>query len=225
MGKVSQNIAEVRRRIAESCHKVSRDPSSVTLLAVTKTATLDQIKEALDSGVSDFGENKVQQAVQKAGLLSGLNINWHMIGHLQTNKAKQAVPLFKAIHSVDSIKLAQELDRRCSEAGGIMPVYLEVNVSGEQSKYGVSSEKIRELYEEVRKLESLKVEGLMTMAPYSEDPELSRPFFKQLRHLSSVLGLPGLSMGMSGDYHIAIEEGATIIRVGTSIFNREVTKQ
>jgi len=215
------NIKEVRRRINEAAERAGRDPKGITLIAVTKTAAVDQVKEAIDSGVTDFGENRVQAAKEKISCLSGFpDIKWHMIGHLQTNKVKQAALLFDAVHSVDSLRLAKELSLKAIEVQKTMPVFIEVNVSGEETKYGIKEGEAEGLIEESRRLGGLELKGLMTMAPFSDDPEASRPYFRSLKLKAESLKLKELSMGMSGDFEVAIEEGATIVRIGSAIFNK-----
>lgn len=217
---IRENIESVRQRIARSAEKAGRDPQEITFMAVTKTATVDQVKEGIECGLKDFGENRVQVAAQKIPCLSiYTDIKWHMIGHLQTNKVKQAVELFHLVHSVDSIKLANEMNLRAIEVQKTVPVFVEINVSGEETKYGIKEGEAEGLTEEIRRLKGLELRGLMTMAPYSGDPEASRPYFKKLKLMAESLKLKELSMGMSGDFEVAIEEGATILRVGSAIFN------
>ncbi|MCX5749868.1 MAG: YggS family pyridoxal phosphate-dependent enzyme [Candidatus Saganbacteria bacterium] len=220
MTKVADNIKIVRQRISAAAERAGRDPENIKLLAVTKTATIDQIKEAIGNGIFDLGENKVQEAEKKIALLRDVpNIRWHMIGHLQMNKAKKAVECFQEIHSIDTPKLAEKVDAIARAKELIVPVFIEVNVSGEKAKYGVPAGEAGELAGYVRNLKSVELKGLMTMALYSDDPQSSRPYFKKLKEIADMLSLKELSMGMSGDFEVAIEEGATIIRVGTAIFN------
>lgn len=221
MGDIANNIRSVRNEISRACERTGRDPSHITLMAVTKGAGPDEIKEAVDEGIKDFGENKVQEALNKIYLFSDRkDIKWHMIGHLQTNKVKPALSLFDEIHSVDSLKLAQKINEEAKGAGKTVPVCIEINVSGEQSKYGLSPSIIRPFLDGSRNLNNLRIEGLMTMAPFSENPGDSRSYFKELARLAANNGLKGLCMGMSGDFTVAIEEGATIIRVGRAIFGK-----
>jgi pyridoxal phosphate enzyme (YggS family) len=208
--------------MSHAAMRAGREPGEIRLVAVTKTVGADIIKEAFDAGQRVFGESRVQEALSKAGLLEGLGIEWHMVGHLQKNKAKAAVGLFGLIHSVDSVELLMLLDRQASQAGRPQRVLLEVNVSGEQSKYGVDESVLEGLVRASAKLEGVKVEGLMTIPPYSEDPEKSRPYFRRLRGLGERYGFQELSMGMTGDFEVAIEEGATMVRVGTAIFGERV---
>lgn len=219
MSDIAGNIRSVREQIFRAAERAGRDPESVTLMAVTKGVGADAIKEAVDEGILDLGENRVQEASEKLpDLFAAGRVRRHMIGHLQTNKVKPAVSLFDEVHSVDSLRLAQKINEEAQKAGKIVPVYLEINVSGETSKYGLVPGTIPDVLSSVRELSSIKVVGLMTMAPYSADPQDSRPYFRALAGLASSAGLSGLSMGMSGDFIVAIEEGATIIRVGRAIF-------
>jgi hypothetical protein len=192
------------------------------LVAVSKTVETDRVREAIEAGVTILGENYVQEAQKKIEEI-GKSVSWHFIGHLQSNKAKVAVRLFDAIHSMDSVALAEELNRRAQQTNQKIPVMIEVNLSGETTKFGTEEEKVTTLAQGVLKLDHLFLEGLMTMPPYFDDPEMSRPYFVQLRELKERLvkgGIPlkDLSMGMSNDFEIAIQEGATYVRVGTAIF-------
>ncbi len=219
MSRIKENIRSVYGEISRACVKTGRDPSDVILMAVTKGVAPEAVREAADEGIRNFGENKVQEASDKIPHFSeNKDIRWHMIGHLQTNKVKAALSLFDEIHSVDSLKLARKINDAAKVSGKIVPIYAEINVSGEQSKYGVSPSMLKSFLSDVKGLSGLKIEGLMTMAPFSEDPEESRPYFKELAGLAAENGLRGLCMGMSGDFIVAIEEGATIIRVGRAIF-------
>jgi pyridoxal phosphate enzyme (YggS family) len=211
------NIDQVREQIAAAAGRVGRQADDVTLVAVSKTVSPERIDEALALGVSMFGESKLQEAKAKIPLVSG-RARWHMIGHLQTNKARDTVELFELIHSVDSLKLAVVLDKWAEHAGKRQSVLLEVNVSGEASKFGIKPEDLNAVLEQIAALPRLEVRGLMTLAPFAEDAEKARPYFRRLRELRDTVGLRELSMGMSNDFEIGIEEGATIVRVGTAIF-------
>lgn len=218
---IAERIAVLRERIAAAAARAGRRPESVRLLAVSKTKPAEQIREAYEAGQREFGENYVQELTAKAAALSDLpDVRWHLIGPLQRNKAKPVVPLVSLVHTVDRPELAVELDRRASAAGRAVSVLLEVNVSGELSKAGCAPADAPALAETVRALPHLALAGLMTIPPDTEDRELSRPHFRRLRELRDSLGgeLPELSMGMSHDFEIAVEEGATIVRVGTAIF-------
>ncbi|HEM47373.1 MAG TPA: YggS family pyridoxal phosphate-dependent enzyme [Alphaproteobacteria bacterium] len=221
---IAERVGEVAARIAAAAAGAGRSPQDVMLVAVTKTVNPERIREAVDAGVKHLGENRVQEALSKLGSLPE-GVTLHMIGHLQTNKARQVACSFDWIHSVDSVKLAEELSRRCDAAGRRLTCLLEVNVSGEEAKYGATPEDAARLADCVAALPSLELAGLMTVPPFSEDPESSRPHFARLRGLAASLApnLPAgsmrhLSMGMTGDYEVAVEEGATIVRVGTAIF-------
>jgi len=222
---VRDNIEGIHERIATAAKRGGRDPASVKLMAVTKTVDDERIQAAIDAGITLFGENYVQEAKRKIELM-GRDVSWHMIGHLQSNKAKYAVKLFDMVHSVDRISLAEELNRRAANVRITMDILVEVNVSGEESKEGVPREEAIELVENMAGLDNLAIKGLMTMPPWFDDPEDARPYFIRLRELRDEIiakNIPGvamteLSMGMSGDFEIAVEEGATIVRVGTAVF-------
>jgi pyridoxal phosphate enzyme (YggS family) len=220
---LASNLEAVRTRIAAACQRAGREPSSVTLVAVTKTQPPEVVTEASKAGLGLFGENKVQEGKAKIPLCPG-NLRWHMIGHLQTNKCRDAVGLFEMIESVDSLHLAEEISRRAEQAGKTMPILLEVNAVGEASKFGYPPERLVAELAQVNSLPRLEIHGLMTVPPWSADPEKVRPVFRQMRQLKQrceqilEAPLPHLSMGMTGDFEVAIEEGATIIRVGTALF-------
>lgn len=223
-GTIAGNVEEVRKRVAEAASSVGRLPEEITLVAVTKTRTPDEIRHAVEAGLKVFGENRVQEAKSKCRLLPN-DLTWHMVGHLQTNKAKDAVEIFQCIHSLDSVHLAEELEKRCDAAGKTMDILLEVNVSGEESKFGLKPEQVEEVVRQLVGLPHLRLKGLMTMAPLADNPETVRPVFRALRHLRDRLNETGLchmtdlSMGMTQDYQVAIHEGATIVRIGSGIFN------
>jgi hypothetical protein len=206
----------------KAARRVGRSPGEVKLVAVSKTVDVERIREAIGAGASILGENYVQEAQKKIEEI-GRAVSWHFIGHLQSNKAKVAVRLFDAVHCVDGMALAEELNRRAQQVERKIPVMIEVNLSGETTKFGAEEEKVITLARGILRLEHLSLEGLMTMPPYFDDPEMSRPFFVQLRALKEKLAKEGiplkdLSMGMSNDFEVAIEEGATHVRVGTAIF-------
>ena len=223
MPDIADNLAQVQQRITTACKRAERSPEEVQLVAVGKKFTADVIREAADCGLTLFGENRVQEAKAKIPDCPG-HLRWHFIGNLQTNKCRDAVALFDMLHAVDSLHLAKELNKRCEQAAKVMPILLEVNVSGEGSKHGFSPETAVNAMKEFSDFPQLELHGLMTMAPYSRQPESSRPYFQKLCEVKTAcedkLGapLPELSMGMSGDYEIAIEEGATLIRLGTTLF-------
>jgi len=222
MAGIRENLLRVTERIEKAAQNAGRNLKDIRLVAVSKTVETDRIKEAIEAGVSILGENYVQEAQKKIEEI-GKSVSWHFIGHLQSNKTKVAVRLFDAIHSVDSVALAEELNRRAQQVNRKIPVMIEVNLSGETTKFGTEEEKVTTVTQGVLKLDHLSLEGLMTMPPYFDDPEMSRPYFVQLRELKERLvkgGIPlkELSMGMSNDFEIAIQEGATYVRVGTAIF-------
>ena len=222
---VADNIRRIRETMAEAARRSGRPASAVRLIAVTKTVDDDRILTAIRAGVEILGENYVQEAKRKIDKM-GNPCEWHMIGHLQTNKAKYAVRLFDMIHSLDRLELARELDRRARAAGRIMKVLIEVNVAGEETKTGIPLAGARDLVRTVAPLENLSIQGLMTMPPWFDDPEEARPFFRELRDLRDRITAEAvdrvemreLSMGMTGDYAVAIEEGATIVRIGRGVF-------
>jgi pyridoxal phosphate enzyme (YggS family) len=214
---VSDNINLVRQRMAAAAARAGRSPDDVTLIAVSKAIEPECIEAALAAGQTLYGESKIQEARAKIPLISG-RARWHLVGHLQTNKARDAAALFELIHSVDSLKLAVELDRWAERAGKTQAILLEVNVSGEASKFGLKPEDLESTVVEINKLSRLEVQGLMTIAPFAEDAGRARPYFRRLRELRDTLGLRELSMGMTHDFQVAIEEGATMVRIGTAIF-------
>lgn len=223
-------LEEINRRIAVACERVGRQVSEITLVAVSKTVEPARIREAIEAGVRALGENRVQEAAAKIPELRPLSaerkVEWHLIGHLQSNKARRAVELFDAVHSVESLKLAERLDSVAGETGRRLPVFIEVNLGGEQSKAGVPPADALSLCERISKFANLELKGLMAVPPFFDDPEDVRPFFQQLRllrdeaHRAGAAGerFKDLSMGMSNDFEVAIEEGATFIRVGTALF-------
>jgi PLP dependent protein len=220
---LAANLQTIQQRIAEACSRAGRDPASVTLLAVTKTHPPEVVRAAAEIGLTLFGENKVQEAKAKIPSCPG-RLRWHMIGHLQSNKCRDAVELFEMIQSVDSLRLAEEINRRAEQAAKTMPILVEVNVVGEASKFGYPPGRLLAELEQVNALPRLEVHGLMTVPPWTPEPEKVRPVFRELRELKQkceqILGapLPHLSMGMSGDFEVAIEEGATMVRLGTALF-------
>ncbi|MDQ2907007.1 MAG: YggS family pyridoxal phosphate-dependent enzyme [Chloroflexota bacterium] len=227
--RMAANIAHVRATIASAAARAGRSASEITLVAVSKTMPLDLVRIAYNLGVTDFGENRVQEALPKIAAFQPPDVRWHMIGHLQSNKASKVVGPFACVHSVDMLHLAQVLDRYAAEQGKRLPILLEVNVSGEASKSGMSAAQTPELARQIVALPHLDVQGLMTIAPLLPDPEEARPAFRALRLLRDDLraALPQcswqhLSMGMTADYTVAIEEGATIVRVGRAIFGERV---
>jgi pyridoxal phosphate enzyme (YggS family) len=222
MPTIKENLLRVRERIEKAARKAGRDPNEIKLVAVSKTVETLRIKEAILAGVTILGENYVQEAQKKIEEI-GRPVSWHFIGHLQSNKAKYAIRLFDMIHSLDSASLAEELNRRAEQAGRVMKVMIEVNLSKEATKFGTDEEMMLNLAKRIQTLNHLFLEGLMTMPPYFDSPEMSRPYYIALRELKEKMAKEGipmkeLSMGMSNDFEIAIEEGATFVRVGTAIF-------
>ena len=217
------NFAAIQQRIQAACARAGRDPSAVTLMAVSKGQPPEAVRGAAESGQSLFGENRVQEAKVKISLCPS-RLRWHMIGHLQSNKCRDAVHCFAMIQSVDSLALAEELNRCAEKAAKTMPVLLEVNIAGEASKFGYRPDAVLAELERINALRRIEIHGLMTIAPWTPEPEKVRPVFRQLRELKQrcegILGapLPHLSMGMTGDFEVAIEEGATLVRVGTTLF-------
>ncbi|MEW6501742.1 MAG: YggS family pyridoxal phosphate-dependent enzyme [Thermodesulfobacteriota bacterium] len=223
---IRENLAAIRARMAAAATRAGRAPESVTLVAVSKYVPVERIAEAMAAGQELFGENYLQEAEEKIGQLPAA-LKWHCIGHLQSNKAKAAATLFHMVETVDRIKLARMLDKYAAEAGRLLPVLIQVNVGREAQKAGVLPEEAAALLGEMRELAHLEVRGLMTMPPFFDQPEAARPYFRALRELAEALASKGLlgthgaielSMGMSGDFEVAIEEGATLVRVGTALF-------
>lgn len=223
---LKENIEQVLERVDRAAGRAGRKPEEITLVAVTKTVPPELIREAVALGLKDLGENRVQELLKKQPLLSDLEINWHLIGHLQRNKAKYVFNRVKLIHSLDSLELARELDKRAGSAGSVVDVLVEVNVAQESTKFGLLVEQVPSFFKEVVGFEHLRILGLMTVAPLVDDPEEVRPVFRRLRELSKeveALRLPRvemryLSMGMSNDFEVAIEEGSNMVRIGTAIF-------
>ena len=222
---VQEQLEEVRQNIRNACERSGRKVEDVTLIAVSKTKPVPMLQEAYDAGARDFGENKVQEMLEKEPQLPS-DIRWHMIGHLQTNKVKYIVGKTALIHSVDSLHLAKEIEKQAAKNNVIVPILIEVNIAEEESKFGIHKEETIALVREVAQMQHVHIRGLMTIAPYVENPEDNRPYFKGIRQLSvdikqeniDNVDMDVLSMGMTGDYMVAIEEGATLVRVGTGIF-------
>jgi len=214
---IEQNVRDLQQRIASACAGAGRSPDEVTLVAVSKTVQASAIEAAFNAGIRHFGESRVQEAKTKIEQLQRLkpDINWHMVGHLQTNKAKTAAVIFDIIHSVDSLKLAEALNN-CSPRR--LPILVQVNVSAEATKGGFMLSEVQETVKQMRRLPNLDIQGLMTIAPWVDNAEEVRPVFRRLRQLRDALGLKHLSMGMSDDFEVAIEEGATLVRIGRAIF-------
>jgi pyridoxal phosphate enzyme (YggS family) len=223
---IQSRLKCVKDRIIEAALACGRDPKAVNLVAVSKTVPADRVSAAISAGVTDLGENYVQEAREKIEALGRETVSWHFIGHLQSNKAKYAVKLFDLIHSVDSLKLAKELDRRARAVGKVQKVLVQVNISGEATKSGIETEQAVALVRQMARLDNLSICGLMTMPPYFNSPEKVRPYFRALKDLGDLIrteairnvSMAELSMGMTGDFEAAIQEGATLVRIGTAIF-------
>lgn len=223
---ISANATKVRRRIAEAASRVGRNPQAIRLVAVTKTFPVECIEAAAAAGLADIGENKVQEALSKMAHTAGLPLTWHLIGHLQANKARKAARGFAWIHSVDSVSLLRRLDAAAQEAGTRPTLLVQVDLAGESTKHGAPADAVAAILTEAGSCSAVAVRGLMVLPPWHEDPERARPYFRGLRDLRDALrrtGIPAdrlheLSMGMSHDFHVAVEEGATVVRVGTALF-------
>lgn len=229
---LKENLANVEKNIEQACKNAGRSCDEVTLIAVSKTKPVEMLQEIYDENIRDFGENKVQELCSKMGQLPS-DIRWHMIGHLQRNKVKYIVGKVELIHSVDTYRLAEEINIQAKKQNVIVPILVEVNIAHEESKFGISAEDAILLVEEISKLENIRIKGLMTIAPYVENPEDNRLYFRKIKQLSVDITnknidnvfMEILSMGMTGDYMVAIEEGATMVRVGTGIFGERNYKQ
>jgi hypothetical protein len=232
---IAENIARVRERIATAALRAGRNPEEITLMAVSKTFPAERIREAYAAGLRVFGENRVQEFAGKFAALRDLHdAEWHLIGHLQSNKAAKAAELFSAVDSVDSVRLAEKLNAAALSAGKTLPVLIEINVGGEEAKSGLApgAEELEAILLAAPQWKSLTIRGLMTVPPYTEDPEGSRPFFRKLREMREQLAarrlpavsMDALSMGMSHDFEVAIEEGSTCVRVGTAIFGERAKR-
>jgi len=227
---VKENILTLRQRIARASSKINQDPGRITVVAVAKGRAVEQIKEVTEAGITDIGENRVQEAVLKYAAVHAtpcaVQPKWHMVGHLQTNKVKDAVRIFDLIHSVDSIRLADEINGQAARIGKIQDILVQVNTSGEITKFGLNPSKAMELMKGIAEFKNINIKGLMTIAPIVDSPEKTRPYFKMLRELRDRVNelsaisyqLSALSMGMSDDFEVAIEEGATMVRLGRAIF-------
>ena len=224
---LAARFADVQARVARAARRCGRDPKEVTLIAISKTHPATLIKELVKLGATDLGENRVQEAEGKIPEVGRTSARWHLVGHLQANKARRAVTLFDVVHSLDSIDLAKRLDRLCAEVGrDSLPLLIQVDLGHEETKSGIDERELPQLTETLQQLERLELIGLMTLPPFFDDPEQARPYFRRLRELRDQLASNGvfgdrqgeLSMGMTHDFEVAIEEGATMVRVGTAIF-------
>ncbi|MCX6005371.1 MAG: YggS family pyridoxal phosphate-dependent enzyme [Chloroflexi bacterium] len=213
---ISDNTIELQHRVEAACERCNRSAAEIKIVSVTKNFFSETIRVAYECGLRDFGENRVQEAENKYRELSEIkSITWHMVGHLQSNKVKDALEIFDVIHSVDSIKLAQHINEHARKT---IPVFIEVNVGGEATKYGFGVDQVQDVVKSIAGLGNLQILGLMTVAPPADNPEDARPVFRKLRQLNSAFGFKELSMGMTDDFEVAIEEGATMIRIGRAIF-------
>lgn len=225
---IVDRLTEVRERIAAAARSAGRDPSSIRLIAVSKTFPLDLVREAYAAGQRDFGENRVQEALEKVDASADLTIAWHLLGHLQTNKAKRAATAFHTIHSIDGADLLRKIDAAAADAGATPELLIQVDLAGEETKHGVAPTDVPAMFDAASALRAARVVGVMALPPYPDNPEDSRPWFRQLRGLREgwlAAGVPAamlreLSMGMSGDFDVAVQEGATMVRVGTAIFGK-----
>jgi PLP dependent protein len=228
---IKGNLLKVKERIFLVCSKINRDPNSITIVCVTKGRAPQEMKEAVEAGITDIGENRVREAIIKYNELSAIRyplsaIQWHMIGHLQTNKVKEAVNLFGLIQSVDSLRLAQEIDRHAASINKLQDILIEVKTSPEETKFGIKPDEVAEVIEEAAKFKNINIKGFMTIAPIVDNPEETRPYFRVLRELRDQIyrlpitdyRLPILSMGMTDDFEVAIEEGSNMVRTGRAIF-------
>jgi PLP dependent protein len=218
---LAENYKKVLSAINEASRRSGRPPGEVTLIAVTKTVGIAEVRQAVSLGISDFGENRVQDAASKVGSMP--TVRWHFIGHLQTNKAKDVLPAYHMIHSLDRLSLAEALQRCADRFDKTAEVLIQVNTSGEESKFGLEPDQLPGFLKKVNIFDRIKIRGLMTMAPFLKDPENTRPYFRKLRQLrdeniTSGLELPELSMGMTNDFTVAVEEGATMVRIGSALF-------
>jgi PLP dependent protein len=227
MNAIAQNLQSIRERITHTAVGCGRSPDEILLLAISKTFPVESITQAVEAGIHQFGENRVQEAEGKIPHFKNApNLQWHLVGHLQSNKAQRAAELFDVIHSIDSVRLAQRLNQASWEIGKTLSVFLQVDFGGEETKFGAEPDRIREIVSAMSGLKGIRLDGLMTIPPYFEDPEKVRPYFAKLRGLRDMLeseqpgclGQKHLSMGMSHDFEVALQEGATILRIGTAIF-------
>ena len=229
---IKENVSRIRQRILKVCSKINQDPGKITIIAVSKGRALEQIKQAVEAGITDIGENRVQEAIIKynelitSELENSRTIKWHMVGHLQTNKVKDAVKIFDLIQSIDSMRLAEEIDKEAAKINKIQDILIEIKTSPEESKFGLKADEAIKVITGLTKFKNINIKGLMTIAPIVDDPEKTRPYFRMLRELrnmingSAVMGyeLGVLSMGMTDDFEIALEEGSNMVRLGRAIF-------
>jgi len=225
---IADNLRAVRMRIETAARRVSRDPGDVTLIAVSKTFPSDYVRAAAVAGQLEFGENKVQEALQKIGETADITLRWHLIGHLQSNKVKKAAPAFAALHAIDSVELVRRIDAAAADAAATPDLYIQVDLAGESTKFGAAEADVPSIARAASECRAARLKGLMLLPPWFEEPERARPYFRRLRELRDRLIAEGiddsrlrdLSMGMSHDFEVAIQEGATLVRVGTAIFGK-----
>lgn len=231
MNNIEHNLKQITNKIERAARKSHRSSRDITLVAVTKTVKVEEIKKALAMGVTNIGENRIQEALEKYKALKGYNVKWHMIGHLQSNKVKYAVKFIDLVHSLDRISLAKELNKRAARLNRVMDVLIQVNIAKDENKFGLAPEEVEDFMLHVaEEYENLKIKGLMTIVPYVEDPEEVRPYFRQMSQLFKKYKNHGfkniemkyLSMGMTNDFEVAIEEGANMVRIGSGIFGPRV---
>lgn len=228
MDQIKKNFTSIKNELANTAEKVKRDPDEITIIGVSKKQNIQTIYKGIQAGVKTLGENYIQEAVEKIKLINNASLSWHFIGHLQSNKAKLAVKYFDLIHSVDTLKLAKEIDKQAEKISKIQTILIQINISEESSKSGIDSDKACKLAEEISLLKNIKVKGIMGMPPFTSDPEKARPFFKKLKKIKDdieiqnfpLISMTHLSMGMSQDFNVAIEEGATMVRIGTKLFGQ-----
>lgn len=228
MESIEKNFEKIKQSVAAKANECGRNPDEIRIIAVSKTQPVQAVKNAVKAGVNILGENYIQEAVQKIEALESRPVSWHFIGHLQSNKAKYAVPAFNMIHTVDRVKLAKEIEKQAEKIDKIQDILIQVNIGEESTKSGTDRENVLSMAKEIGQMKHLSLKGLMCMPPFFDDPEKARPYFRELVELKERInkgGIPGvflteLSMGMSGDYEVAIEEGATMVRIGTSIFGK-----
>ncbi|MBN2328739.1 MAG: YggS family pyridoxal phosphate-dependent enzyme [Candidatus Omnitrophica bacterium] len=226
MNKITDSIRIIQEKVIQTAERCGRSPQSVKIVAVSKTQPAQAVREAYQAGLRVFGENRVQEAESKIAEIQDLQAEWHLIGHLQTNKVKKILPLFQLVHSVDSVKLIEAIEKECAKQNKTMPILLQLNLSGEESKFGAEAGELEKLLTALENAPHLKSRGLMTIPPFTDDPEDVRPYFRQLRKVGEQYKNDiiksgktlELSMGMTNDFPVAIEEGATLVRIGTAIF-------
>ncbi|MCP3924632.1 MAG: YggS family pyridoxal phosphate-dependent enzyme [Desulfobacterales bacterium] len=226
MNKVIDKIKNIEKRLIDTAKKCGRDHDSVKLVAVSKKMSQERVRVAIESGAKILGENYIQEAREKIEALKEYDVSWHFIGHLQSNKAKYAVKIFDMIHTVDSVKLAKEIDKQAKKIDKIQEILIQINISEEESKSGVSADKTIQIIKEISRFDNIRIKGLMGMPPYYDNPEMAKPYFVRMKEIQGMIEaekiegvlMDELSMGMTGDFEVAIQEGSTLVRIGTAIF-------